>query len=153
MTFKRGTSGNPAGNRHHTRHLLNQKFLQALLLDFEAHGREAIEKCRKQSPLGYVKVLGHLVPREMKVEHSQTLKSMSDEEIEAAIEYIREMLAAHAGDGAKVIEGAAEPVALPAPDIVPDDRVRRPNKLMAAADAAIGPRKRRPRKREVPASA
>jgi len=85
--------------------LLNQKFLQALLLDFEAHGREAIEECRKQSPLGYVKVLGHLVPREMKVQHSQSLKSMSDEELDAAIEYLRAMLAAQAGDGAKVIEG------------------------------------------------
>jgi hypothetical protein len=143
----------PHGNRHHTRHLLNQKFLQALLLDFEAHGREAIEECRKQSALGHVKVLGHLVPREMKVEHSQSLKSMSDEELEAAIAAVREMLAVRAGDEVKVIEGAAEPVALPAPDIVPDGRVRRPNKLMAAADAAIGPRKRKPRKREVPSPA
>jgi Zn-dependent oligopeptidase len=115
MTFKPGASGNPAGNRHHTRHLLNQKFMQALLLDFEAHGREAIEKCRKQSPLGYVKVLGHLVPREMKVEHSQSLKSMSDEELEAAIELVRGMLAARAGDEAKLIEGAAEPLAVTAP--------------------------------------
>jgi hypothetical protein len=90
-----GSSGH-ACNRHHTRHLLNQKFLQALLLDFEAHGREAIEECRKQS--GYVKVLGHLVPREMKVERSQLLKSMSDEELEAAIAAIRQMLEDHAGN-------------------------------------------------------
>src|SRR5262245_9425561 len=76
MTFRQGTSGNPHGNRHHTRHLLNHRFLQALLLDFDAHGREAIEKCRKQSALGYVKVLAHLVPREMKMEHSQIVKSM-----------------------------------------------------------------------------
>src|SRR5215831_10953028 len=103
------------GNRHHTRHLLNQRFLQALLLDFEAHGREAIEECRKQSPLGYVKVLGHLVPREMKVEHSRSLKSMSDEELEATIEYVGAMLAVHAGNGAKVINGAGRLAALPAP--------------------------------------
>jgi hypothetical protein len=122
MTFKPGVSGNPHGNRHHTRHLLNQRFLQALRLDFDAHGREAIEECRKQSPLGYVKVLAHLVPREMKVEHSQSLKSMSDEELDAAIEYLRAMLAAQAGGGTKVIEGAAEAVALPAP--------KRPNRLM-----------------------
>src|SRR5207245_3389045 len=101
------TPGNPAGNRHH-RHLLNQKFLQALLLDFDAHGREAIEECRKQSPLGYVKVLGHLVPRELKIERSQSLKSMSDEELDAAIEYVRGMLAARAAEGAKVIECAVE---------------------------------------------
>jgi hypothetical protein len=86
----------------------------------------------------------------MQFEHSQVLKTMSDEELEAAIEYVRGMLAARAGDEAKVIEGAAEPIALPAPDVVTDGGARRPNKLMAAADAAIAPRKRRPRKREVP---
>jgi hypothetical protein len=83
----------------------------------------------------------------VKVQHSQSLKSMSDEELDAAIECLRAMLAAQAGDGAKVIEGTAETVALPAPDVVPDNRRRRPNKLMDAADTAIGPRERKPRKR------
>jgi hypothetical protein len=82
----------------------------------------------------------------MKVEHSQTLKSMSDEEIEAAIEYIRAMLAAHAGDGAKAIEGTAETVALPPPK-------RKPNRLLEHADTAVGPRERKPKKREVPSPA
>jgi hypothetical protein len=154
MTFKPGLSGNPAGNRHHTRHLLNQKFLQALLLDFEAHGREAIEECRKQSPLGYVKVLGHLVPHghELKVEHSQVLKTMSDEELEAAIEYVRGMIAARAGDGAKVIEGVAEPVALPAPAGLEQPK-RRPNRLLIEADTAVGPKERKTRPRKVPSPA
>ena len=49
---------------------------------------------------------------------------------------------------AKVIEGTAETVALPAPDVVPDDKAKRPNKVMDAADTAIGPRK--PRKRKAP---
>src|SRR5262245_55412099 len=31
MTFRQGVSGNPHGNRHRTRHLLNQEFMQALL--------------------------------------------------------------------------------------------------------------------------
>ena len=146
MTFRRGVSGNPHGNRHHTRHLLNQRFLQALLLDFEAHGREAIEECRKQSPLGYVKVLGHLVPREAKIEHSQSLKSMSDQELDAAIEYVRGMLAARAGDEAKVIiEGTAEAVALPTP-AGHEHPKRKPNRLMMEAGTAIGPRERKPRK-------
>jgi hypothetical protein len=34
MTFPQGVSGNPHGNRHRTRHLLNQEFMQALLLNF-----------------------------------------------------------------------------------------------------------------------
>ena len=146
MTFRRGVSGNPHGNRHHTRHLLNQRFLQALLLDFEAHGREAIEECRKQSPLGYVKVLGHLVPLETKIEHSQSLKSMSDQELDAAIEYVRGMLAARAGDEAKVIiEGTAETVVLPTP-AGHEHPKRKPNRLMMEAGTAIGPRERKPRK-------
>ena len=82
----------------------------------------------------------------MKVEHSGGVKAMTDEQIEAAIEAIQGMLEARAGEQAKVIEGTAETVALPAPDIVPDG----PNKVMDAADTAVGARKSRPRKRTVP---
>jgi hypothetical protein len=102
--FRQGSSGNALGNRHHTRHLLNQRFLQALLLDFDAHGREAIEKCRKQSPLGYVKVLGHLVPRELKIEQNQSVKAMSDEQLEWAIATVQAMLEQRAAESAKLVE-------------------------------------------------
>ena len=61
-----------------------------------------------------------LVPREMKLEHSDGVKAMSDEELEAAIELIKELIAQRdAGANAKVIEGVegeAEVVpSLPAP--------------------------------------
>ena len=48
---------------------------------------------------------------------------------------------------AKVIEGTAETVALPVPDVVPDDEPKRPNKVMDAADTAVGPKELDPRKR------
>jgi len=48
--------------------------------------------------------------------------------------------------GTKVIEGTAETVALSAPDVVPDG----PNKVMDAADTAVGARERKPRKRKAP---
>ena len=49
-----------------------------------------------------------------------------------------------AGANAKVIDGVPEPVpALPPP---PDG----PNKVMDAADTAVGARERKPRKRKVP---
>ena len=41
---------------------------------------------------------------------------MTDEQIEQAIEAIQTMLAARAGEAPKVIEGTAEPTALPAPE-------------------------------------
>ena len=64
----------------------------------------------------YLKVCALLVPREMKVEHSNAIKAMSDQQIEDAIEAIEQMLAERAGEAAKVIEGEAEVVpSLPAP--------------------------------------
>ena len=71
---------------------------------------------------------------------------MSDEQLEAGIEAIQAMLAARAlSDRAKLIEGIAETVALPAPD--PDDKPKRPNKVMDAADTAVGPKERKSRMR------
>jgi len=80
------------------------------------HGAAAIEKVRKTQPAVYMKICAHLVPREMQIEHSSTIKQMSDEQIEEAIAAIEAMLAAQAGETAKVIEGEAEVVpSLPAP--------------------------------------
>jgi len=93
MTFQQGVSGNPHGNRHRTRHLLNQEFMQALLLNFRHQGKKAIEKVARNQPAAYLKILALLVPREMKLEHSGGVKAMSDEEIEEAIEAIQTMLA------------------------------------------------------------
>ena len=153
MTFKQGVSGNPHGNRHRTRHLLNQEFMQALLLHFRQHGKKAIEKVARNQPAVYVKILALLVPREMQIEHTNRIKQMTDEEIEQAIEAIQTMLAARAGEAAKVIEGAAEPAALPAPGGHSPEKLsskRKPN-LMIEVDTAIGPQERTPRKMRPPA--
>ena len=82
---------------------------------WQKHGMKALEKCAKNQPVAFCKMYVLLVPREMKVEHSQGIASLTDEQIETAIAAIREMLdkreKALAGE---VIEGKAEPVALPA---------------------------------------
>ena len=63
-----------------------------------------------------MKICALLVPREMQIEHSSTIKQMTDEQIEEAIAAIQAMLDARAGEAAKVIEGEAEVVpSLPAP--------------------------------------
>jgi len=141
MTFRQGVSGNPHGNRHRTRHLLNQEFMQALLLHFRQHGKKAIEKVAREQPASYLKILGLLVPREHKVEHSNPLKELTDEQLEAMIEYIETSLAAQAGGPVKVIEATAEP-ALEPPKLK--------NRLMLEANTAVGPRERIPRKMRPP---
>src|SRR5215471_3698017 len=114
MTFKQGVSGNPHGNRHRTRHLLNQEFMQALLLHFREHGKKAIEKVARDQPASYLKILSLLVPRvEHKIERSNTLKNLSDEQLEAMIAHLETSLAAQTGGPIKVIEGMIEPTAVP----------------------------------------
>jgi hypothetical protein len=139
-----------------TRRSFNKDFLLALAADFKKHGAAAIEKVREQQPAAYMKICALLVPREMQIEHSSTIKQMSDGQIEQAIEAIQNMLAAQAGEAAKVIEGTAEPAALPAPGGQSPEKLsskRKPNRLMMEADTAIGSRERRPRKRKVPSPA
>jgi hypothetical protein len=115
--------GNLGGNAQRTRHIFNKAFLEALAKDFREGGPQAVAKVRKYQPAAYMKICALLVPREMKVEHSGGVKAMSDEQIEAA----------------KVIEGTAEPTALPAP-----------NRQSPEAALEVGPSERKPRKGRVP---
>jgi hypothetical protein len=145
--FAPGCSGNPGGSLEATRRSFNKDFLLALAADFKQHGASAIARVRKQQPATYVKVCALLVPREMRLEYNQSVKAMSDQELEAAIEVVKAMLEQRAGEAAKVI--TAETVALPAPDVVLDG----PNKVMDAANTAVGARERKPGKDGVPSPA
>jgi hypothetical protein len=114
--FAPGVSGNPGGSPEATRRAFNKRFLLDLAEDWQQHGREVFKRVRRESPAAYLKVCALLVPREMKVEHSGGVKAMSDEQIEETIAAIQAMLAARAGETAKVIEGEAQVVpSLPAP--------------------------------------
>src|SRR5262249_14212232 len=104
-------SRNPGGSPEVTRRAFNKRFLLDLAEDWQQHGREVFKRVRRESPAAYLKVCAMLVPKEMKVEHSGGVKAMTDEQIEQAIEAIQTMLEQQA----KVIEGTAETVALPAP--------------------------------------
>src|SRR5262252_6579204 len=104
-----GVSGNPGGSPEATRRAFNKRFLLDLAEDWQQHGREVFKRVRRESPASYLKVCAMLVPREMKLEHSGGVKAMSDEQIERATEFIKEMIAKRdAAANAKVVEGTAE---------------------------------------------
>jgi hypothetical protein len=147
MPFEPGRSGNPAGGPVGSRHRqqLNGEFIAALLRDFRHGGPKAIERVRRTQPAAYLKILALLVPREHKVEHSNVIKSLSDQELEAMIEYLKTSLEAQAGGSIRVIEGTIEPEAATAHAPKPK------NRLMLEADTAVGPRERIPRKMRPPA--
>src|SRR5262245_62249960 len=134
MPFQPGQSGNPSGGRPGSRHRqqLNGDFIAALLRDFRHGGPKAIERVRRTQPAAYLKILALLVPREHKVEHNNSLKDLTDEQLEAMIEYIKTSLEAQAGGPVKVIEGTIEPLAA-------KPAAKPKNRLMLEADTAVGP--------------
>ena len=139
-----GVSGNPAGRPRGSRNALTEEVICALLRDFRKHGEKAVAQVRRTQPAAYLKVLALLVPREHKVEHSNPLKDLRDEQLEAMIEYIETSLAAQAGGPVKVIEGMIEPSTVPATALpVLEPPKRKPNRLMIEVDTAIGPQERR----------
>src|SRR5262245_52831463 len=154
MAFQPGRSGNPAGAPVGSRHRqqLNGEFIAALLRDFRQGGAKAIERVRRLHPAAYMKICALLVPREMKIEQTNRITGLSDEQLDAMISHLEESIARRAAGGdAKLINGSVEateeeattPLALEPPK-------RRPNRVMTEADDAIGPRERKPRKRKMP---
>ena len=107
-----GESGNPTGRLRGSRNKLSEEVICALLRDFRQHGQKAVARVRQTQPAAYLKILALLIPREHKVEHSNLLKELSDEQLEAMIEYIETSLAAQAGAPAKMIEGTMEPISV-----------------------------------------
>ena len=96
MTFVAPGSENRRGPYESSRQRarFSAEFIAALLRDFRQGGPAAIAKVRKHQPAAYMKICALLVPRELQVEHSGGVKSMTDEQLEAAVEAIKAMLAA-----------------------------------------------------------
>jgi hypothetical protein len=142
-----GESGNLAGRTRGSRNKLSEEVICALLRDFREHGQKAIAKVRRTQPAAYLKVLALLVPREHKVEYSNSLKNWTDEELEAGIDLVKQMLESRAAASGVVIEGTAEPVGMLGPAELEQPRHRRSNRLLEHVDTAVTPKERKPRKR------
>jgi hypothetical protein len=138
--------GNPAGRTRGSRNKLSEEVICALLRDFRRHGQKAVARVRQTQPAAYLKILALLVPREHKVEHSNPIKDLTDEQLEAMIEYIKTSLEAQAGAPAKMIEGTIEPISVEIQRGPLLDSPKPKNRVMLEADTAVGPRERLPRK-------
>src|SRR5262249_59094378 len=103
-----GHSGNPAGRLRGSRNKLSEEVICALLRDFQQHGQKAVARVRQTQPAAYLKILALLCPREHKVEHSNVIKSLSDQELEAMVEYLQTLLEPQASGSVRVIEGSIE---------------------------------------------
>lgn len=95
--FKAGESGNPGGKPKASRNRLQGAFLSALADDFDTDGKAAIAAAREKDPVGYIKAIASLMPKQ--VEQSQPLDDLTDAELTAGIALLRSRLSGEAGEG------------------------------------------------------
>lgn len=95
--FKPGESGNPGGKPKASRNRLQGAFLSALADDFDTDGKAAIVAAREKDPVGYIKAIASLMPKQ--VEQSQPLDDLTDAELTAGIALLRSRLSGSAGKG------------------------------------------------------
>lgn len=96
--YQPGQSGNPGGKPKAARNRLTAHFLNALADDFEEHGKKAIVDAREKDPMGYVKAIAALMPKQ--VEQTQPLDDLTDAELLAGIAFLRSRLTQPIGEGA-----------------------------------------------------
>ena len=85
-----GVSPNPGGKPTGIRNGLTTRFLKALSDDFDAHGKPAIVAARKKDPVGYMKVIAALLPKQ--VEAIEPMGELGDHELMAMIAFLRAKL-------------------------------------------------------------
>lgn len=90
--FKPGHTGRPVG----TRNKLGEAFVAALHADFIEHGKTAIIEARTDDPVGYLRVLAGILPKELEIK--RPLGELTDDELINAIELIRAAIAKHPGE-------------------------------------------------------
>jgi Family of unknown function (DUF5681) len=76
--FKPGQSGNPKGRPKGSRHKLSEAMFRDLCAHFEANGAAAIDRCCRERPDVYIRVIASLLPKQQ-TEHP--LEEYSEDEL------------------------------------------------------------------------
>ena len=105
--WKKGVSPNPGGKPVKSRNALSGKFFKELAADFEKHGKKAIIEARECDPMGYVKMVAGLMPKEFEI--TKPLDEVTDEQLDAAAIAIRAILNAQSDRHDEGRSGEAQP--------------------------------------------
>jgi hypothetical protein len=73
VPWKKGESGNPQGRQVGVRSKITNAFLKDLEADWRQYGVGAIAAGREKDPIGYVKVVAALLPKQIEAEVKHSL--------------------------------------------------------------------------------
>lgn len=79
------------------RNRLQGSFLHALADDFDKHGKMAIDYARRNDPMGYIKCIASLMPKQL--EQTTPMEDLNDAELVAGIALLKSRLSVEAGKG------------------------------------------------------
>ena len=93
-----------AGRKVGSRTKIVESFTDELYKDFQANGPQTIVAARERDPMGYVKMIAGLLPKEMTI--TRPLEGLSDDELHEAIAQIQAAMLGMTIDGSasKVID-------------------------------------------------
>jgi len=89
------------GRRAGVRNKLQTSFLEDLLEAWQRDGKAALAVAAKEEPMRFVQVVASLMPKEVQLEATGPLTELTDDELKALLEHVRQ-------ERAKLIE--QEPV-------------------------------------------
>jgi hypothetical protein len=94
---------------------INRLTLEGMIEAFRKGGQKAINRVMRESPAIFLKMLVLLVPREMEVTHSGSIKQMTDEQIEAAILAVKALMDRNTIDVTPTTSSSESPESDPEP--------------------------------------
>jgi uncharacterized protein (DUF2461 family) len=83
---------------------LNEKFVDALLEDFEKEGIGAIRIMRMEEPARYCAMIASLLPREFEISHDNKLSELPDHEIDKLIDRLNNVFVERVASSSERVE-------------------------------------------------
>lgn len=87
IPFRPGQSGNPGGRPVGARNRLQADFLHSLADHFAENGKDAIDRACKKDPLGYIRAVASLMPKQ--IEAADPFEGIDDTALRALLAVIK----------------------------------------------------------------